>query len=363
MLITLPISTDFSNGSLNGWFGDTTPTVGTVTGEVFTGAVQSTNRDCNSLGMASMGGLQIKVSGWLNTLGLAGHPSDGQAWTASLGVTCYDSGGNPNWVTSAALTIQAGNGWTYVSDTLTTSATCVTIAAWFQIGCNYGTIAPHFAQAALLSYLPLPGGFNLVGLPSDVYPGVTHVSSIEWDSQEAVSSNASPFTGQTQVYDWQTSWLEGHLNFPPMRRYDADMWTAFIRNLRGVSNAFMIGDPKAALPKGAAIGAPVVNGAGQTGYSLLTRGWAASVISLLLPGDYIQIGYRMYSVTAAVNSSATGAAIIPIWPNLRDVPADGTVIVTRGCKGLFQLKKNNGNKNSVNPGNYGFTGLDIREAI
>jgi hypothetical protein len=165
------------------------------------------------------------------------------------------------------------------------------------------------------------------------------------------------------TYDWMASWWEGQISFPPMTRYSHDAWSAFISQLRGPLNAFLIGDPKAKLPKGKATGTPVVSGYGQTGYSLSTRGWTPSTTSLLLFGDYIQIGYRMYKVVTPVDSDSTGAATISIWPPLRDLPGDGTTIQTRNCKGLFRLKNSSGNKHSVNAGSYGLTALDIREAI
>ncbi len=206
-------------------------------------------------------------------------------------------------------------------------------------------------------------GWNIIGLPCDVAPRVRMPSSVEWDRQEIVASNSSPFTGQTQTYDWMQSWWEGQVGFASMERWSHDFWTAFIELCRGEMNAFMIGDPKARKPKGSAPGAPLVSGAAQTGYSLVTRGWLPGTKSILMPHDYIQIGYRLYSVSDMVDSDASGDATFPIWPPLRDQPADGTAIITRNCKGLFRLKNNSGNKDSVNVGLYGLSGFAIKEAL
>ena len=214
--------------------------------------------------------------------------------------------------------------------------------------------------------MPILGSFNgvnIVSLPCDTVPGVLHPSSITWDPQEIVSVSVGTFTGQTQTYDWQNSYWEGQVSFPPMNQYDSDQWSSFILQCRGQMNAFQFGDPKAVLPKGSALGSPVVSGSNQTGYSLNTRGWINNGLMLLLPGDYIQIGYRLYKNLNVVTSDGSGNATLSIWPNLRDLPADGTTIQTKNCKGLFSLKANNGNKFSVNPGLYGFTGLAIRERI
>lgn len=84
---------------------------------------------------------------------------------------------------------------------------------------------------------------NILSLPSDVLPRVIAPSSIEWNPQEVVSTNVSPFTGQEQVYDWQASWWEGQVSFPAMDRWSADAWSAFILSCRGQAGTFLIGDP------------------------------------------------------------------------------------------------------------------------
>jgi hypothetical protein len=125
----------------------------------------------------------------------------------------------------------------------------------------------------------------------------------------------------------------------------------------------LIGDPKARLPKGCALGTPVVNGSNQSGYSIVTRGWQPNTRSILMFGDFIQIGYRLYKLTDTVDADGDGDATLPIWPPLREQPPDGSGIITRNCKGLFRLKNANGNKHSTNVGTYGFSGFAIREAL
>jgi hypothetical protein len=92
-----------------------------------------------------------------------------------------------------------------------------------------------------------------------------------------------------------------------------------------------------------------------------------------MAGDYVQIGSldtlsagyapRLYRLTAPANSDYTGSAVLNIWPNLRDLPADGMPIITRNCRGLMRLAQNQGNSFSSTPGSYGINGLKFREAI
>ena len=205
-------------------------------------------------------------------------------------------------------------------------------------------------------------GFNVIALPSDTVPGVDGPASIEWDRNEMVAETDQAFGYQDQIFDWMQSMWSGQLSFAPMARWSADYWEAFLSELRGPVNAFQIGDPMRAIPKGSPKGAPVVSGAGQTGYSLITRGWADSSYRLLLPGDHIQIGYRMYKTLDSVQSDASGNATFRVWPNLRDQPADGTQIKVSNCRGLFRLQSAQGNKSSTNIGSFGVNALAIREA-
>jgi len=111
---------------------------------------------------------------------------------------------------------------------------------------------------------------------------------------------------------------------PPMRDAQARAWFAWLLGLQGVAGVFQIGDPLGAQPLGTGAGAPVVSGAGQTGTVLNTLGWTGA--NALLPGDYLQIGYRLYRNLGIVGP---GAQALSIWPQIRESPLDGAVISVR----------------------------------
>lgn len=105
---------------------------------------------------------------------------------------------------------------------------------------------------------------------------------------------------------------------------------------------------------GAYAGAGVVNGAGQTGSSLVTNGWSTSVTNLLRQGDVITVAgvnavnpqsftttgsLRNFVVTANVNSDGSGNATIPIYPAITisggyqtvdAAPANSAAITVKG---------------------------------
>lgn len=76
-------------------------------------------------------------------------------------------------------------------------------------------------------------------------------------------------------------------------------------------------------------GSGAVNGASQTGSSIVTNGWTASVTNLFLPGDVVAFAgthqvnpqnrnstgsLKNFVITAAVNSDGSGNATLPIFP-------------------------------------------------
>ncbi len=105
---------------------------------------------------------------------------------------------------------------------------------------------------------------------------------------------------------------------------------------------------------GAYAGTPVVNGAGQTGSSLVTNGWSTSITGLLNVGDVFTIAgvfavnprnkqstgsLQNFTVTATANSDGSGNSTISIYPsivtsgayqNVSASPANSAAISVKG---------------------------------
>lgn len=103
--------------------------------------------------------------------------------------------------------------------------------------------------------------------------------------------------------------------------------------------------------------------AGATGNSIVVAGFPASVSNLLLPGDNLQIGYRLYKVLEPVASNGSGQATVSIFPYLRDAPAQYTLVQWQMCCGLFRLMKNARSWSTSAVAQWGIHALDFTEAI
>jgi len=202
------------------------------------------------------------------------------------------------------------------------------------------------------------------------FPTITGIAKATLRKQSIVAQSNSPFTGisQTQVFPGQ--WWEGEITLPPfVSRASFETWMAFLLSLNGKEGTFLFGDPAGKTPRGIATGTPFVNGASQSGGSLITDGWTVSQTGILLAGDWIQLGTsstaRLYKVLADANSDGTGNATFDIWPNLRGnlIPADNDPLVVQSAQGLFRLATNEQSWNlSPTPVYSGIT-FPIKEAI
>jgi hypothetical protein len=183
--------------------------------------------------------------------------------------------------------------------------------------------------------------YSLVSMPST--PAPNNISLVMHDT---VADTQSPFTMQTQTQTWPgADWWEATISLPTMRRAQASTWLAFLAQTRGRECVFMVGDPSATAPLGFPRGIPVVNGSilginPPTSTVLYTRGWIPSTHRLLLPGDYLQVGARLYLCLDNVFSDSSGDAGINIWPSIRETPPDGTPINFSRPQGLFRLSDN-----------------------
>jgi hypothetical protein len=184
---------------------------------------------------------------------------------------------------------------------------------------------------------------GVVSMPAS--PGF---SAVEWSFSDAVPANVSPFTGATQTYGWPGAdkWL-GTMTLPKLKQSEVAQWKAFLMECRGISKPFLLGDPLQPSPQGSIQGStPLIDnettaGSNQAGMTMLaTKGWTQNRARLLLPGDYLQIGYRMHVNINVVTADANGKATLSVWPSLRELPTDSAAIGLKHVKGLFRRANN-----------------------
>lgn len=172
-------------------------------------------------------------------------------------------------------------------------------------------------------------------------PATPKARKVRITQRSVVAVGASPFTLQQVVQAHPGQAWQLAITLPPQKRATAEDWIAALISLNGAEGTFLYGDDAGAVPRGIATGTPLIDGAGQTGQTVNTKGWTANQTGILKAGDWFQLGSgattRLHKVLADANSDAGGLAAIDIWPALRASPADNDPITVNATKGLWRL--------------------------
>jgi hypothetical protein len=157
-------------------------------------------------------------------------------------------------------------------------------------------------------------------------PSPFNLSRLSFTGVSATSRNTSPFTLQTQQYNWPgQAWL-GSVDCPPMKRADAETVIAFL--LAAQRGTFYFQDYANPTNRGGVTGTLTVTTATANG-TTLTFGGATGSFAV---GDWLQIATSLYKVVQ-VNSSSS----VDLFPALRKSYAGGTAITYTNAKGVFRL--------------------------
>jgi hypothetical protein len=151
-------------------------------------------------------------------------------------------------------------------------------------------------------------------------------SRLSFTGISSVSRNTSPFTMQTQQYNWPgQAWLAS-VDCPPMPRADAEAVISFL--LAAHRGTFYFQDYANPTNRGGVTGTLTVATA-TANASTLTFSGATGSFAL---GDWLQISTSLYKVVQ-VNSSSS----VEVFPVLRSSYTAGTAITYTNAKGVFRL--------------------------
>jgi len=134
-------------------------------------------------------------------------------------------------------------------------------------------------------------------------------------------------SGRRQARQTHGQYFKMTASFPPMTRAQFAPIHAFVLKQRGQYESFQVVPPVVNAGLGSPAGTPLVNGADQTGRSVVTDGWNNAIV-IFKAGDYLKFANhdKVYTVTADVTSSGAGAATIAIEPALITSPATDSAI-------------------------------------
>jgi hypothetical protein len=158
--------------------------------------------------------------------------------------------------------------------------------------------------------------------PSAVHPSR---SSLTWEDNTVVFE--SPISNSIRTVEraggrWVLSIVMIGLANRPQNKIQTI--EAFAFKLNGRVNRAIVPDP-GYVRTGPGGGTPVVSGAGQTGYSLVTSGWPNST-TVLYAGDRIGVSNQMIPIASNVTSNGSGVATITLCHPIRTAPTNGSAV-------------------------------------
>lgn len=176
-------------------------------------------------------------------------------------------------------------------------------------------------------------------------PTTPSFTNSSWKLNRRVAISESQFTGAQQVYEYDYALWSAVLSLPPMKREQAREWESFFMRLHGIKGTFLLGDPDATSPQGAATGTITLNSAVAVGdFTVDLATTLNSTSNVFRTGDYIQLGTsgtaKLYMVTADASSNGSGVVTVTIEPSIKAVVGTGQQITYNSPKGLFRMDSN-----------------------
>lgn len=158
-------------------------------------------------------------------------------------------------------------------------------------------------------------------------PSPFRISKLSLSGLSVTSRNVSPFTLQTQQYNWPGQGWFGSVECPPMVRADAEAVIGFL--LAAQRGTFYFQDYANTSPRGNVSGTLTVSSA-TANTSTLTFANSGGSGSFAV-GDWLQISTSLYKVVQ-VNSATS----VDLFPVLRS-SYSGNAITYTNAKGVFRL--------------------------
>ena len=147
----------------------------------------------------------------------------------------------------------------------------------------------------------------------------------------------SPLTNAVQTASRKGSLWKASMQFNNLSGDDRKVMQAFLVKLNGQQHRFTLQD-HSHTPRGAGGGTLRVNGASQSGTTLVCDGATASVTNYLRAGDYISFNNELHMVVVDADSDASTNVTLSIAPPIRKTPADDTIVdYTIPVLGVFML--------------------------
>lgn len=186
----------------------------------------------------------------------------------------------------------------------------------------------------------MSGVYPVSPIPSSITLGST------WGTLLDMTQSGRRNVRQLGAHKWTFN-----LSYPPSLSRDQFMpIMGFLMAQQGRFESFTFVSEDLKTPRGDAAGTPLVNGASQTGLSLITNGWTNNVLQMKVGDIFTLAGHaKVYMVTADGTSNGTGDLTLSISPPLLESPSDSEALLVSGVAFTMQLETDKFSYNVTGP--------------
>lgn len=183
-----------------------------------------------------------------------------------------------------------------------------------------------------------------------VFPTLTaKPARIEWQLLSRSLGAQSPLDLSVQQQEFIGAAWGMILEYRTFTEADANALKAFLVKMRGGANDCALWNFERPKPQGVTVGAPTIKvvGAGQTGNTLETNGWATG--SYVKAGDFFSVNGELKMIVADASESANSLTV-PFEPPLRASPPDDAPLTFTQPTTMMKLTEDVARWSPVNMG-------------
>lgn len=167
----------------------------------------------------------------------------------------------------------------------------------------------------------------LITMPSGL------IQTVEWAFVQPGQATQSSWTGRSKEQPSGHAWFEARVVVRPLFRTEIYAYRRFL-SLAGLKgNTFRL---DAVEEDQSSLTTVLVNGGGQTGYSLITDGWGGAGTKLLA-GQFITIANQLIMLSSDVTADSGGNATLSLASAIRSATAENAPVEVKRPYGLMRI--------------------------
>lgn len=199
------------------------------------------------------------------------------------------------------------------------------------------------------------------------FPSIRGPAGASYRLRGNTQTHRSPLDGTEQTLEMPGAVWELSLRWDTLHADDARILGAFLSGLRGAAGRFDYSPAQWQPRRAPGGGTPLINGANQSGPTLVTDGWSNFVV-VMRQGDWLSYvdtsgRRRLHMIVTDATSNGSGQATLAVTPPIRRAGANNAAIDVVTPSGVFRLLSDAAPEMSIRAPAFGAVSLTVVEAL